>query len=979
MSASAQNIKLTVQTGHSAPISDMLYTPDGNYIITAGEDNKIIIWDVFTSKQFAALLGHRSVVTSISLHPNGKMLLSTSKDSTIRLWNLETERTEQTLKLDEPLYSVAFHPNGKEFLIGGEELYRYSYPELIPKKVGLNAQHGLTAMKWSNSGRYFAVGGAEEKKAYLFNDTLGRIQQEYLAKVTDFDFTADESFLFYTTTEGHVVQRGIDEKVRNSSTTDWMLNSINSVELTDSLILVANDIGEINIIDLNNWMNHRVFINSRQKISSISLSPDKKFLALAGDNRAVLIWDMEKRRAVKILKGLVNRINDIAFSTDGEDIIVGYADGEVRKTNLISNVSVLNHLKPSGRTILDRGEYSVSKITAIEGDTVRMKVFYTRRSLEHEGLFDKVQEHDVIWDMNDNYLNISEKIKSSEFVHEYVKDAKEGVYRDGKSLLKTELLFANSEKKNISAQVVGNDIIVKSYDLKTDKFTIETGHSDLISSIAINERYGFLASASWDGMIRFWDLNTGDLLTIFGAFGRGQYVYLNEDNYYFASKYALDYIGFKFDDKLYSFDQFDLKYNRPDLIVEKLPYFDEEYKEAYFKAYKKRLSKMGVEEADLELTKNIPSIVVERIDVNGGKRKGKFSKDTEINFRVKASDEGSHLDKLHVKVNGVPEFGILGKTIEGHEFSEEITLKLTPGQNYVQFNVVNVQGVSSFISSFNLQVKDNEAVSNLYVITIGASKFSQSQYNLNYAEKDASDIASFFEKNHKGYDQCYVRKLVNDQITKENVRDLKNFLKDAKENDVVIFFVAGHGVLDEQLDYYFSTFDMDFDHPSERGISYDIFEDLMADTKSRKKVMFIDACHSGEIDKDEVIENFVLEEQGDLIFRGLDRSVKNIEAINSFDLSKTLFADMRMNSGTTVISSAGGAEYAIEGDEWKNSVFTYTLLSGLKEGLADLNKDKEVRLSELQEFVLFEVSRLTNGMQTPTSRAENLKNDFVIQ
>jgi hypothetical protein len=99
---------------------------------------------------------------------------------------------------------------------------------------------------------------------------------------------------------------------------------------------------------------------------------------------------------------------------------------------------------------------------------------------------------------------------------------------------------------------------------------------------------------------------------------------------------------------------------------------------------------------------------------------------------------------------------------------------------------------------------------------------------------------------------------------------------------------------------------------------------------------------------------------------------------SSFELSKVLFADMRVNNGTTIISSAGGAEYALESKEWKNGAFTYCFLNGLKNKKADLNGDRQVLLSELQEYLSITVSELTNGKQVSTSRIENLQNDFRI-
>ena len=71
-------------------------------------------------------------------------------------------------------------------------------------------------------------------------------------------------------------------------------------------------------------------------------------------------------------------------------------------------------------------------------------------------------------------------------------------------------------------------------------------------------------------------------------------------------------------------------------------------------------------------------------------------------------------------------------------------------------------------------------------------------------------------------------------------------------DDVVIVFVAGHGVLDEKLDFYFGTYDMDFNNPKGRGLSYDELESVIEDIPARRKLILMDACHAGELDKEDV-------------------------------------------------------------------------------------------------------------------------------
>ena len=90
------------------------------------------------------------------------------------------------------------------------------------------------------------------------------------------------------------------------------------------------------------------------------------------------------------------------------------------------------------------------------------------------------------------------------------------------------------------------------------------------------------------------------------------------------------------------------------------------------------------------------------------------------------------------------------------------------------------------------------------------------------------------------------------------------------------------------------------------------------------------------------------------------------------------FADLRRGTGAVVISSASGSEYALEGEQWNNGVFTYALLDGLKNRAADANGDKEITVGELQNYVSVKVVELTRGGQNPTIRRENLAYDFTV-
>jgi uncharacterized caspase-like protein len=194
----------------------------------------------------------------------------------------------------------------------------------------------------------------------------------------------------------------------------------------------------------------------------------------------------------------------------------------------------------------------------------------------------------------------------------------------------------------------------------------------------------------------------------------------------------------------------------------------------------------------------------------------------------------------------------------------------------------------------------------------------------------------------------------------------------------VIVFIAGHGVLDSKLDYYYGTHNIDFTNPAADGLKYNNIEAILDGIKPLKKILIMDTCHSGEVEEEEVEAADAPMESTDVVFRAVGPGLKQKEGASPTRMMNELFNDLRRGTGSTVIASAGGAEYAMESDSWKNGLFTYCFIDGLKNNKADLNSDGKIMLSELQTYVRGEVLKLSNGAQEPTTRIQNIALDYQV-
>ena len=288
---------------------------------------------------------------------------------------------------------------------------------------------------------------------------------------------------------------------------------------------------------------------------------------------------------------------------------------------------------------------------------------------------------------------------------------------------------------------------------------------------------------------------------------------------------------------------------------------------------------------------------------------------------------------------------------------------------------------TSGIAALYTNFKGASTKPDLYVISVGVSEYAESAYNLRYAAKDANDIASLFETRKDQYGNVIIEKLTNRNATRANILKVKEILLQSKVDDEVIIFLAGHGLLDQNLDYYLATWDMNFGDPAENGLAYSDVEDLLNGIPARKKILMIDACHSGEIDKEEmeILASASIQDQ-EIKFRGFPArgGSDHYGLTNVFDLMKELFVDLRRGTGAIVISSSGGGEFAYESPSWNNGVFTYAFVEGLKSGNADANKDGVILVSEIREYVFDRVQLLTTNLQHPTSRRDNLEFDFRV-
>ena len=111
----AAKVETPIRTfrGHRNDVHAVLIAPDGQRLISAGDDKQIIIWNA-GGKEERRWIAHEQQIPTVAINGKGTMIASGSRDDSIRLWDLNTGRLRSDLiGHSDDVLSVRFSPNDK--------------------------------------------------------------------------------------------------------------------------------------------------------------------------------------------------------------------------------------------------------------------------------------------------------------------------------------------------------------------------------------------------------------------------------------------------------------------------------------------------------------------------------------------------------------------------------------------------------------------------------------------------------------------------------------------------------------------------------------------------------------------------------------------------------------------------------------------------------------------------------------------------
>ncbi|MCA9621547.1 MAG: protein kinase [Myxococcales bacterium] len=274
---------------HEDWVYDVLPSSDERWVVTAGADRRVHIWDAKKDQLHARLEGHEGTVYQVAMSRDERQLATSSYDGTVRLWSFPDGKLERELQHpSDRVYGLCYASDGRVVAAGAGGVIAFYDPpsgELVDR---MEAEIEIPMRLTCGRKRPLALLGSRGSEVLVID------------------------------TASHEITRRLDHESAS------IRSSVLSPDERD--VITADKNGRLRRFDVQTG-DLLDEIPTDQSCDSLAISSDGRWLALGGE--VITIVDRASFRPVARLRDHRSRVFALAFDPTGRRLFSGGFDRRV--------------------------------------------------------------------------------------------------------------------------------------------------------------------------------------------------------------------------------------------------------------------------------------------------------------------------------------------------------------------------------------------------------------------------------------------------------------------------------------------------------------------------------------------------------------------------------------------------------------------------------------------------------------------------